>query len=94
MNQNKNKQGQKSPTQGIPQEEFERKDSHPAGQPDRDIDTADDRGQGLRHRRDDDQAIPELDEPDVEGVGEEGRSNTTDATMPPGQGKEPKRNTM
>ena len=95
MNQNKNNQGQQNPNQGNPQQEFERKGTNPSGQPDRERETANDRGQDVRHRPNDgDQAIPELDEPNVEGVGEEGRDNTTDATMPPGQGKDPKRNTM
>lgn len=94
MNQNKNNQGEKKPNQGNQQQEFERKPANPSGQPNRGRDSADDRGQGIGNRPDDNEpAIPELDEPDVEGVGEEGRSST-DATMPPGQGKDPKRNTM
>ena len=95
MNQNKNNQGQPNPNQGNQQQEFDRKGTNPSGQPDRGREIADDREQNVRKRPDNsDQGIPELDEPDVEGVGEEGRDNSTDATMPPGQGKDPKRNTM
>lgn len=95
MNKSKNNQGQQKPSHGNQQQEFERKGTNPSGQPDRGRDIAEDRGQDVRNRPDDsDQAIPELDEPDVEGVGEEGRDNSTDATMPPGQGKDPKRKTM
>ena len=95
MNQNKDNQGQHNPNQGNQQQEFDRKGTNPSGQPDLEHEIADDRGQDVRNRPDDsDQAIPELDEPDVEGVGEEGRDNSSDATMPPGQGKDPKRNTM
>jgi hypothetical protein len=67
---------------------------NPSNSPDRDRSSADDQGQGLRRKpAADDAAIPELDEPDVEGVGNEG-SEHTEATMPPGQGTDPKRNTM
>jgi hypothetical protein len=58
----------------------------------RERDTAEDRSEGLR-KPESGSAIPELDEPNVEGVGEEGRDDAT-ATTPPGQGKDPKRNTM
>ena len=73
---------------------------HPGGQPGRDRSEAGD--QGLRRKPDSEPAIPELPEPDVEGVGNEGRGNKlnqgadehTEATLPPGEGKSPKRNTM
>lgn len=83
MNSNDNKQDK------------DRKDQkNPSNSPDRDRSSADDQGQGLRRKpAADDAGIPELDEPDVEGVGNEG-SDHTEATMPPGQGTDPKRNTM
>lgn len=68
----------------------ERQDPGTGATPDRG--QADD--QGLRRKpAADDAAIPELDEPDVEGVGNEGGTHT-EATLPPGEGTDPKRNTM
>jgi hypothetical protein len=65
--------------------------SEVAGQPIHDASRADDRGQGLRRKpQGDDATIPELEEP---GGGEE-RDKHTEATMPPGEGTNPKRNTM
>jgi hypothetical protein len=59
------------------------------GDPMRDREQADDRSEGLRRKPDSEPAIPELPDEDVEKVDEGG-----DATMPPGQGQNPKRNTM
>ena len=100
MNHNKGHESVNAPNMGN-QPDFDNDESqNPEGQPNRDRSQADD--QGLRKRPDSEPAIPELPEPDVEGVGNEGRENTirrdreksTEATMPPGEGQNPKRNTM
>lgn len=92
MNENKGHESTNSPKKGNPQGSENDPQGNPSGQPDRDRSQADD--QGLRRRPDSEPAIPELPEPDVEGVGNEGGENSTDATMPPGEGQNPKRNTM
>ena len=60
-------------------------------QPDRS--DADDRGNRKQGPDDPNAAIPDLEEPNVEGVGNEGGKNTQ-ATMPPGEGQQPNRHTM
>lgn len=61
------------------QKGFEKNRSGGQGnQPGRERDLAEDRGQGTRRKPESEGGIPELDEPDVEGVGNEGRDNRTD----------------
>jgi hypothetical protein len=90
MSDNKTPQGNRNAGRSAGQP-FDKDQPHNPGQ--RDRSQADERGEGLRKKPETDAAIPELDEPDVEGVGNEGRSDA-DATMPPGQGQNPRRNTM
>jgi hypothetical protein len=99
MNQNKGHEGNNPPQKGSQQGADKDQLQNPSGQPGRDRDEADD--QGLRRKPDSEPAIPELPEPDVEGVGEEGRDRTerdrdphTEATMPPGERQRSKRSTM
>ena len=99
MNQNKGHEGTDAPNKGNQQGFDKDQPQNPGGQPSRDRSEADD--QGLRRKPDSEPAIPELPDSDVEGVGNEGRGNkwnqsekSTDATMPPGEGQNPKRNTM
>lgn len=55
---------------------------------------AEDRSEGLRRNPESDNAgIPELEESAAKGPGDED-SDHTEATMPPGQGTDPKRNTL
>ena len=82
MNENTANQGQEHPPKGNEPERV--------GPDGADRDTADD--QGTNWRPDDrEPSIPELDEPEDEGIT---RDRTTDATMPPGEGQDPKRNTL
>jgi hypothetical protein len=91
MDQKKQRQGSGSANPGD-QHEFDR--DQPDNPNQRDRSQADERSQGLRRKPEsDDAAIPELAEPDVEGVGNEGGRHT-EATMPPGEGQNPKRNTL
>ena len=93
MNQERKDLGNNPPSKGN-QGEFDKdQPQNPGGQPNRDRSQADDRAEGLRRKPENPDAIPELDEPDVEGVGKESGTHT-DATMPPGEGQNPKRNTM
>jgi hypothetical protein len=74
------------------QKEFDK--DQPDNRERRDRSQADDRGEGLRRKPQSDEAvIPELEEPHAEGVGNES-SKHTEATMPPGEGQNPKRNTL
>jgi hypothetical protein len=94
MDQKKQNQGQPNPRQGKDLDSDRNLEEQRGGNVERDRSRADDRASGARPIDDQDQAIPELDEPDVEGVGNEGRTNTSDATMPPRRSNEPKRNTL
>jgi hypothetical protein len=71
--------------------EFDR--DQPSWLPGRGRDTADKRSQGSRRKPETDSAIPEIAGPAAETAGEEGRDDAT-ATMPPGEGHDPKRNTI
>jgi hypothetical protein len=100
MNQNKSQKGANPPNKGQEQDFDKDQPASPGGRPNRDRSEVDD--QGLRRKPDSEPAIPELPEPDVEGVGNEGRGNKwnqdrekhTEGTMPPGEGHNPKRNTL
>jgi hypothetical protein len=93
MNQNTKNQGKDAPNKGTRVDFDKDQPNEVAGQPIHDRSEADDKGQGLRRKPESEPAaIPELDEPNVESGNEEGKH--TEATMPPGQGTDPKRNTM
>jgi hypothetical protein len=93
MNQNNKNQGKDAPNKGTRVDFDKDQPGEVAGQPIHDRNQADKR-QGLRRKPESEPAaIPELDEPNVEGVGKE-EGKHTEATMPPGQGTDPKRNTM
>jgi hypothetical protein len=86
MNQTDKKQQNQRP--GKRHEEINNENQYPqsGGQPNRDRSSADDRGeQGISNRPDDqEQGIPELEEPDVEGVGNEGRRKGSGQPDPTG----------
>lgn len=86
MNQNDKKQ--QNQRLGKFNEEIHNENPTPQrrGQPNRDRSSAHDRGeQGISNRPDDqEQGIPELEEPDVEGVGNEGRGKGSGQPVPTG----------
>lgn len=83
----------RAPKKASPQEFDKDQPSENPGEPLHDRSRADDR-EGLRRKpKSDSGAIPDLPEPDVEGVGNEGGDHT-ESTTPPGQGQNPKRNTL
>ena len=72
MDQKNSNQSQPSPPKREKQQRGGQDPSNTLGQPNRDRSQADDRDPpGMGNTRDD-SAIPELDEPNVEGVGNEG----------------------
>lgn len=100
MNQNK---GRENTNRGNNdnQRELERdQQGSSAGQAGRDRSEADD--QGLRRKPESEPAIPDTPDSDNDDLGNEGRrggmqrdsEKHTEATMPPGEGQNPKRNTM
>jgi hypothetical protein len=96
MSQNDKNQGNDARNKGKGNRAQFDKDqpSEVAGQPIHRPSKADDKGQGLRRKPESRESeVAELDEPKVEGVGND-QGKHTEATMPTGQGTDPKRNTM
>lgn len=89
MNHDKKKEGNNPPNKGNQQGFDKDQPKNPGSQPNRDRSSADD--QGLRRKPLDQPATP--DDGDADRPGAE-PSKHTEATMPPGEGQTPKRNTM
>ena len=89
MDQNKRHEGTDAPNKGKHPGFDKDQPQNPGGQPGRDRSQADD--EGLRRRPLDAPASPDDGDPDRPGAEP---SKHTEATMPPGEGQNPKRRTM